>query len=495
MKLHFLLLPLLALGTAHSAPVSPGEVSAAMKKATEFMLSISTHGGYLFNYSTDLATRSGEQMASPTQIWIQSPGTPAMGTAFLNAYEATKDPFYLEAARRAAEALVECQMAPSGGWWASGDFDPKYPNTDGAMTFHGAQSQNSKHADNPHFFAATTFDDDTTQGAVRFLMRYLELAKGLDNPRDAKIQASLDRALQSMLNAQYPNGAWPQRYMGKPRNNADYPVIKASFPSEYPKTWPGADYTSYYTLNDNAQRDCIFVMFEAYRRYGKPEYLAAAKRGADFLLLAQLPEPQPGWAQQYDFAMHPVWARVMEIPSVVSMESRSAMQALLDVYLETGDPKYLEPIDRGIAWLQRSQLSPGLWARYYELETNKPIYGNNDGKIYYSVDQARPGYTWQSAFKIPEFLADYEAVKKDGREAWLAAHKSEDEAAEKGKKRAPDAGRVVRQLDDQGRWLTKDHFIKFSEPVDLISTETFIKNLNALSAYLKQNPPSAAAAQ
>ena len=44
-------------------------------------------------------------------------------------------------------------------------------------------------------------------------------------------------------------------------------------------------------------------MLEAFHRLGDDTYLEAAKRGGDFLVLAQLPEPQPGWAQQYNFDM------------------------------------------------------------------------------------------------------------------------------------------------------------------------------------------------
>ena len=51
--------------------------------------------------------------------------------------------------------------------------------------------------------------------------------------------------------------------------------------------------------------------------------LAAAKRGGDFLLLAQMPEPQPAWCQQYHPDMHPVWARKFEPPAIACSESES----------------------------------------------------------------------------------------------------------------------------------------------------------------------------
>ena len=55
--------------------------------------------------------------------------------------------------------------------------------------------------------------------------------------------------------------------------------------------------------------DVIEMLFFAADVYGDDRYRAAALRAADFLLLAQMPEPQPAWAQQYDENMHPCWAR------------------------------------------------------------------------------------------------------------------------------------------------------------------------------------------
>ena len=61
--------------------------------------------------------------ARPTQVWIQG-GTPEVGHCYLDAYEATRDPLFLDAARRAADALVYGQR-PEGGWHYFIDFDPK----------------------------------------------------------------------------------------------------------------------------------------------------------------------------------------------------------------------------------------------------------------------------------------------------------------------------------------------------------------------------------
>jgi hypothetical protein len=131
-------------------------------------------------------------------------------------------------------------------------------------------------------------------------------------------------------------------------------------------------------------------MLEAARIYNEPRYLASAEKGGEFILLAQMPEPQPGWAQQYDRDMHPAWARQFEPPSITGGESQNVMRALLLLYRETGNQKYLEPIPRALAYYRRSMLPDAAnpsevrrracktgapcMARFYELQTNRPLY-------------------------------------------------------------------------------------------------------------------------
>ncbi len=79
------------------------EAATAMRRAAAFFRTrVSTEGGYLWRYSEDLSLREGEGTATDKMIWVQPPGTPSVGMAFLTAYEATDDSYYLDAARDAA---------------------------------------------------------------------------------------------------------------------------------------------------------------------------------------------------------------------------------------------------------------------------------------------------------------------------------------------------------------------------------------------------------
>lgn len=471
---------------AAAADSLPDQSRATLAKATAAMRAIATEGGYLWRYSTDLKERAGENVATATQIWVQTPGTPAMGMAFLRAYEVTGDAAYLEAAKAAADALAVGQLE-SGGWDYLVEFDPKlasnwYRRTDrGRISAEEAARRKN----------VSTFDDDNTQSAIRLLLAVADTARNSTDPRDVRIREARDYALTKLLAAQRPNGGWPQRWTGVPVDPKDYPVQRASFPKDYPRQQPPQHtYINYYTLNDDTQRDCVMTLLEAAKRLGRPEYRAAALKGGDFLLLTQLPEPQPVWAQQYNPQLQPAWARAFEPPSVCSRESGGAMRLLIDLYLETGEERYLEPLPRAIAWFKRSQIAPGLWARMYEIGTNTPIYGDRDGKIHYTVEELTPerqtGYSWKSAYGIPELLAYYDEVKATGRAGMLAkrqaaiAPATAEGKAARAKDLEPRVRAAIAALDNEGRWLGR-----YRNGPPQITTQAFLQNVGLLCDYLE----------
>lgn len=456
--------------TSFSAEAPADSVKAALRKATDYLVSISTEGGYLWWYSEDLKQRRGEEVATATQIWVQSPGTPNVGLVFLRAYEVTKDEAHLRAALAAANALVRGQLE-SGGWSYVVEFDPQLRQQ---WAYHVDSAKDA--ADFKTRKNTTTFDDDNTQSAFRFLMTFLDTATNLPPAELKPVRAALDFGLSRMIDAQYPVGAWPQRFTGQPHDPTKHPIRPANIPTNWLHHWPRADYGGFYTLNDNTQSDCIRTMLEAYRRSGDKRFLDAAKRGGEFLILAQLPEPQPAWAQQYNYAMQPDWARAFEPPSVCAGESGGVVRTLGRLYLETGDEKFLKPIPAFFAWLARSQLSSNRWARLYELQTNKPIYGDRDGEIHYTLDEIsaerRRGYAWQGSFDLPETIAWYERMQREGCEKTLATEK---------RRRAParPSGNAVTTIlnrqEASGRWVNTNG----------VSMRQFIGNMETLTDYLQ----------
>ncbi len=79
--------------------------------------------------------------------------------------------------------------------------------------------------------------------------------------------------------------------------------------------------------------------------------------------------------------MHPAWARRFEPPSVASSESADVIRTLIRIYEVTGEEKYLQPIPAALEWFRRSRLDQAeRWemARFYELQTNRPLYFTKD---------------------------------------------------------------------------------------------------------------------
>jgi hypothetical protein len=450
------------------------QAAAGLKRAVGFYrTTVSTEGGYLWRYSDDLARREGEAKATATQAWVQPPGTPAVGLAYLAAYEATGDAYYLEAAAATARALVRGQLR-SGGWDYKIEFDPNLRKE------HAYRADGDTGGRN-----VTTLDDNTTQEAIRLLMRVDVALK----QTDAAIHGATVFALDSLAKAQYPNGAWAQRYDTFP-DPAMFPVKKASFPEAWPREYPAKDYRSYYTFNDNSLADAIDVMFEAEKLYGEPRYRAAATRAGDFILLAQLPEPQPGWAQQYDADMHPAWARKFEPPAVTGGEAQGVMLTLLRLYRETGDRKYLEPIPRALAYYRKSLLPDGRLARFYELKTNRPLYFTTDYKLTYADDDVPTHYAFKVSSRLDQIAREYERAKDlppGGAKKEPAPPRGKPSPAQEAEVRA-----VLAALDEQGRWVENGR-LKYHGPDDptrrVIDSRTFVRNVGVLSRYLAATRP------
>ena len=446
------------------------EALDAMRKATRFFTDkVSCHGGYLWRYSADLKERYGEGRATATQIWVQPPGTPTVGRAFLRAYEATGERQFLDAALAAARALVWGQLR-SGGWRYYIDF-----------------SRSSRRVAYRHLPQAaglrnySTLDDDTTQSALSFLMAIDPVAN------DPAIHEAVAYGLDALVKAQLPKGGWPQVFPVPERIDQRYATTVKIEPDGSRTTLKRPTrYKHYYTFNDGTINDCVRVMLEAWERYGEERFLAAARRAGDFIILSQLPAPQRGWAQQYDWNLRPEWARKFEPPAVCSVVAARNIRTLIEIYLATGDDRYLEPIPAALDWLERSCL-PGKrprWARFYELGSNRPLYFTRKYELTYVPNDLPTHYAFIISYDLvrgPKAL--YENVKRLGREAVLAQRRRKPTAADRRRivrTLTPRVRAIIAALDAQGRWV-EDGWIE---------CRTFVRNLTTLADYLEASRPA-----
>src|SRR5262249_41949894 len=154
-----------------------------------------------------------------------------MAHGFLDAYHATGDAQFWEAAKQSTRALIEAQH-PAGGWNYIYDFAgeaslKQWYDTIGANGWRLGEVQ--------HYYGNATFDDAGPSEASQLMLRmYLE-------KRDEEFRKPLEKAIGFVLDSQYPVGGWPQRFPKAP------PMPLHGF----------ADYTRYITFNDDVAGENI----------------------------------------------------------------------------------------------------------------------------------------------------------------------------------------------------------------------------------------------
>jgi hypothetical protein len=453
----------LAVMTPHPARAAAPDVEAAMlEAATFFQDRLSVEGSYAWIYNAaDLANRRGEGVTNLSQGWSQPPGTPAVGLAYLAAFKATGRELFLNAAKETAEALIRTQLQ-SGGWQGLLEFDPAARGMWCYRIDEDAGRPDCGDIEGNKIKNATTIDDSITQAPLTFLMR---LDSELDGAWD-EIGEAVHYGLDGLLDAQYPNGSWPMRTDFKVPDELTRSAWRARYPAAWSSTYV-APRGEIYFINDHVIRDVIRVFLMAADLYDEPSYLAAARRGGDFLLAARMPEPQPGWAQMYNADLEPVWGRKFEPPAIAAYETRSSIEALLELYAATGERRYLEGAGPPARWLDRSRLPEGDWARFYELGSNRPLYFDADYQITYDDDEAPEHYKFRNAFGIVPVLERYRHLANNGEtpaeENDLAPVPSEAEIEA-----------IIAALDDQGRWVEGDK----------IHSGSFVRNLTALANFV-----------
>jgi PelA/Pel-15E family pectate lyase len=444
----------------HAAPKPtsppPDQLAAVERMAAYFADKLATAGGYVYAYSADLKIRRGEGgEAEPGVNWNQPPGTPAVGAAFLRLYELTDDPRWLTAAGAAADATVKGQLL-SGGWYNYTETLPEQRSrwcyrVTVATPDDCAKLEDNKVRNNG------TLDDNITQSNLGFLMWYDTVTKG----HNADVRAAVQYGLDRLVRAQYPNGAWPvflDRVFPHKRFAAAW---RARIPKTWSREWVKPP-NSAMVLNDQLVRDTMRLLLAADRYLDREDLTASARRTGDFLLAAQLPAPQRGWAQTYNLDLEPIWGRKFEPPAVASRETAGAAEALVLLYLRTGEPRYLDGAVEAADWLRKNKLPSGDWARFYELGTNKPLYVSRDDKLTYDDKSLHRGYGLVGEFGIGAILELVDQVAAGGKPSGL---ENWDWVFEPTPYALGETAPKLDEVDDEGRlvedgWIRSGSFIR-----------------------------------
>lgn len=313
-------------------------------------------------------------------------------------------------ARGIADAVLLYQT-PSGGW-------PKN---------HDMTRPPGPHDFDHEDVSAATIDNDATYTQMRFLAR-VNAAQPETRHREA-----FERGLSYLFKAQYANGGWPQFY----------PLL------------PG--YYTHITFNDDAMIGVLELLRDIAR--GQPPYswiaakdreraAAAVQRGIACILRCQIAVNgmKTVWCAQHDeLTFEPVPARKYEHESLSGFESVQIIRFLMGE--DHPAPEIVAAVQAAVTWFQQSKLiglrvisvpapdlphgadhkvvadpsAPPLWARFYEIGTNRPIFGGRDTVIRYSLAEIEPerraGYRWY--VEEPAKLLERDYPKWAAR--WLSA--------------------------------------------------------------------------
>ena len=328
--------------------------------------------------------------------------------------------------------LASCAAAPSfaamrwGGemlrqspeWYASAEARSA---ADAVMTYQSPEGGWQKNSNlleppaKPDAFEHPTIDNGATTTPMRFLALVAH-ATG-----EAKYRRAFERGLDYLFAAQYPNGGWPQFY----------PLREG--------------YYSRITYNDNAMVNVLTLLrdvaagdapygFVDQRRREKAE--GAVQRGVDIILRTQIRQngSLTGWCAQHDEGtLKPAWARAYEPPSLSGGETVGIVRFLMSV--EQPTPQIVAAIEGAVDWLRSVAISgirvnrirrpdgrtervlvedpdaAPVWARFYELVTDRPLYLDRDSVYRYDFSEIgyerRSGYSYHGDWPASLLSEDY----------------------------------------------------------------------------------------
>jgi PelA/Pel-15E family pectate lyase len=240
-----------------------------------------------------------------------------------------------------------------------------------------------------------TFDNNATITQLELLGRAFKLTQNPD------YQQAFTRGLELVLIAQAPNGGWPQ----------NYPLM--------------GGYHDYLTFNDALMANILKLLHAVTQQKFGENLLDSTTMGRveqSFIkaleCVLQTQVVQAGrktiWAGQYDpFTLKPAQARAYEMASLASAESVGIVEVLMS--LDTPSEALQEATHAAIDWFKASAIkntewergtanlipkegAPDLWARFYDLSTNQPIFGDRDGQVHTDIKKVSQerlkGYAW-----------------------------------------------------------------------------------------------------
>jgi PelA/Pel-15E family pectate lyase len=270
--------------------------------------------------------------------------------------------------------------------------------------------------------ADATIDNGGTFTQLAFLAR-VYAAQKQQSYKDAFL-----KGVDYLLKAQYANGGFPQYF---PLRKGYYSHITFN---------DGAMIGALSLLRDIAKRSSAYNFVDEERRAWAEQ---AVRKGIECILKTQVRVAGrlTVWCAQHDeVTLAPAAGRKFEPVSLSGYESVGVVRFLMGI--DNPDARVRNAIEAAVVWFEKSKIvgiswvkkrdpsksrgfdcvvveNPGagpLWARFYEIDTNRPIFSGRDSVIKYSVaeieDERRNGYEWYVDAPAQLLTKDYPAWKK-----------------------------------------------------------------------------------
>ncbi len=292
-------------------------------------------------------------------------------------------------------------QSPLGGW-------PKNVDTT-ARTYRGDPGR-----------LKPTFDNNATMDEVRLLARMFIATK------DETYRKAVEKGVDYILKAQYPTGGWPQFYP------------------------PDRQYHRHITFNDGVMVRAMELLRDTYTS-GRFSFLDQSRkdaahqafdRGIQCILKCQIKVDGKltAWCAQHDeLDYSPQPGRAFELASISGSESVGVVRLLMS--LDDPSPEVVNSVESAVAWFEAVKIkgirvdenkdpslpkgkdrvvaedsaAPPMWARFYEIGTNRPIFSDRDGVAKQQLSEIgyerRNGYRWIYYWPQPLLETEYPAWK------------------------------------------------------------------------------------
>ncbi|MDQ5929539.1 MAG: pectinesterase [Bacteroidota bacterium] len=255
-------------------------------------------------------------------------------------------------------------------------------------------------------FHDITFDNGATFQEMLFL------SKMYSQVPDEKYKKAFLTGLNYVIEAQYVyNGGWPQFY----------PLKKG--------------YYTHITYNDDSMVNVLTVLKEIKDKTNFfsikvsdetiKKAATAFDKGIECILKTQYLQNGvlTAWCAQHDeTTFMPTNARAYELPSLSGKESAKVVLLLMSI--DNPSPEVINAVEKATAWFDKVKIkglreervynaeqtkviskkmvpdpnAPDIWARFMELENNKPFFSDRDGIKKYDLqeigEERRNGYSW-----------------------------------------------------------------------------------------------------